>query len=279
MILKSGTSSKLFVSGATFGTAVTDCILTPQIAEYDFAPISIPAPAASESAVGMAASLSGASISSLSSTAATSYLFNSSWLVPPLLGMAYVILGSVLPRIITAALEALGGDKETFRTESTPSPKTRKALALSSLVITSLLVKLCEFCVTNRDVVAALPVLNSLPIPPDVALSTAAVVATWVALDGTLPSLLLGIATYFGGPLSELPFIAAGAWHYVPEFADSFPLEFVDPNGLVGRSLQFLLGQSYPDLAMCSISNPCYFAITLNAIALGRWFDATDEGT
>jgi hypothetical protein len=37
--------------------------------------------------------------------------------------------------------------------------------------------------------------------------------------------------------------------------------------------LQSILGDNYQDLALSSITGPCYFAVTMDAIALGRWFD------
>ena len=36
----------------------------------------------------------------------------------------------------------------------------------------------------------------------------------------------------------------------------------------------FLLGENYSELALSSITGPCYLAVTNDSIALGRWFDA-----
>ena len=61
-----------------------------------------------------------------------------------------------------------------------------------------------------------------------------------------------------GGPLAELPIMAAGAWHYVSP--DYFPLAALGVDPAVGWS------------GLASITAPCYFAVTTDAIALGRWF-------
>jgi len=41
----------------------------------------------------------------------------------------------------------------------------------------------------------------------------------WIALDGTPVALVASIITSIGGPLSELPFVAHGFWHYIPQSA------------------------------------------------------------
>jgi hypothetical protein len=92
-------------------------------------------------------------------------------------------------------------------------------------------------------------------------------------LDRTHTALIAALITSVGGPLCELPFIASGCWHYIPSAADYYPLD-----GLI-----LFLGQYYnyytndssvlSDLSLSSITAPCYFAVTTDAIALGRWFD------
>jgi hypothetical protein len=83
------------------------------------------------------------------------------------------------------------------------------------------------------------------------------------------------LLTSVGGPLCELPFVASGCWHYIPSAADYYPLR-----GLV----EFLVPYYHDidtyglsNLALSSITGPCYFAVTTDAIALGRWFD--DQST
>ena len=110
-------------------------------------------------------------------------------------------------------------------------------------------------------------------------LITAAIVQ-WAYLDGTLASLLVASLASVAGPLAELPFVAAGLWEYLPEVADYLPLQGVDPASAAGQFLQTVVtgsgGDDYgPRLALSSITGPCYFAVTMDSIALGRFFDAT----
>ena len=46
----------------------------------------------------------------------------------------------------------------------------------------------------------------------------------WVVLDGTPIALAASCIAAIGGPLSELPFVANGFWHYLPQSADYLPL-------------------------------------------------------
>eukprot|EP00543_Licmophora_paradoxa_P018439 CAMPEP_0202470410 /NCGR_PEP_ID=MMETSP1360-20130828/81531_1 /ASSEMBLY_ACC=CAM_ASM_000848 /TAXON_ID=515479 /ORGANISM="Licmophora paradoxa, Strain CCMP2313" /LENGTH=53 /DNA_ID=CAMNT_0049096107 /DNA_START=32 /DNA_END=190 /DNA_ORIENTATION=- len=50
-----------------------------------------------------------------------------------------------------------------------------------------------------------------------------AALAQWLVLDGTPAALLAATITSVGGPLSELPFVANGFWHYLPEAGDYLP--------------------------------------------------------
>ena len=73
---------------------------------------------------------------------------------------------------------------------------------------------------------------------------------------------MLAAVAAVGGPICELPIMAAGCWHYLPSAADYYPLE------ALGMGAASWAGLS-------SITGPCYWAVTMDAIALGRWF-ATD---
>ena len=89
-----------------------------------------------------------------------------------------------------------------------------------------------------------------------------------------LTSLLTASIVSVGGPLSELPFVAGGFWHYIPSAADYLPLANVNlENGIIGGDII----AEYKDLALSSITGPCYFAVTMDAIALGRWFKSTNR--
>jgi len=80
----------------------------------------------------------------------------------------------------------------------------------------------------------------------------------WALLDGAFSSAALALLAAVGGPLAELPFLRLGAWHYLPEACDYFPLG---------------LDTTWAGLA--AITAPCYFAVTTDAIALGRYFAST----
>ena len=241
------TAMKLFIAGSTLGPIVdslhNQCLLT-----YDFAPITLDLP------------------DSISSQ----HLFASSWAVPPLLGFAYVVLGYVLPRVI----ELLVGSTDNTATasESTDKLRTRAILAVSS---TAAIIKLSEFLETHSGVLYQ---INNHHIVLDAKMNflimAMADAIQWLALDRTLIALLAAVITGFGGPLSELPFVAHGFWHYNVNAADYLPLSgsLFQPDSVVDNIVLHLLGEGYRELALSGITGPCYFAVTLDAIALGRYY-------
>ena len=101
----------------------------------------------------------------------------------------------------------------------------------------------------------------------------------WISLDRTFVALLAASITAVGGPLSELPFVANGFWHYNVDAADYFPLSgtLFESGGIADAIASSLLGEEYNTLALSSITGPCYFAVTLDAIALGRYFDQRSD--
>eukprot|EP01083_Nonionella_stella_P084307 233341_1 len=106
--------------------------------------------------------------------------------------------------------------------------------------------------------------------------------AQWRILDGTLAALITGVIVSIGGPLSEIPFVASGFWEYLPSASDYHPLESIwtlDYTNLNSNSfLSNILGDfDYKNVALSSITGPCYFAVTMDAIALGRWFDSDND--
>jgi len=191
---------------------------------------------------------------------------HTSLLIPPLLGIAYVVLGGILPGVSTWIVENIfseetkelnddGTNLPPIKPETVRSPARtsiqKAALAVASTVV---IIKLSEILQTS----AQFDSKSSLFI-----MATAAFFQ-WIVLDGTLPSLLAATVTALGGPLSELPFVASGCWHYLDSASDYFPLsaigELIDNAGL-------------STLALSSITGPCYFAVTMDAIALRRYFD------
>ena len=123
-----------------------------------------------------------------------------------------------------------------FSTLLLPPP----AVAAVAVTTTILIIKLSELlCTTSLDASAS------------VACLAAACLAQWLALDGTFSSLALALIVAIGGPIAEVPFISLGCWHYLSP--DYFP---IGPDG----GLNFITG-------------PCYFAVTTDAVALGRWLE------
>lgn len=284
------TSARLFVSGATIGPLV-DGLHNQCLLEYNVAPLILHNP------------MTGSALES-------SVLLSSSWVVPPLLGMAYVVLGGILPRLVRKVIVSLSlfssarddqpsshtpvSGEAMFRKEPTGSCQASLlSLALSSkaaiaVATTAAIIKLSDVLERSQQsgvVVETwstfasryLPSLLSAPtLLPDSSVSWSVVVlilaalAQWIALDGTLTALIGASIVFVLGPLSEIPFVAANIWTYLPEAADYFPLKDLR---LLGDN-----GSWYnSNIALARITGPCYFAVTMDAIALGRWFDIISE--
>jgi hypothetical protein len=268
-------AAKLFVTGATVGPLV-DSLHNQCLLEYHIAPVTVEWPSA------LSTTLDGS-------------LLASSWTVPPLLGIAYLVLGGILPRLFQLLIDATRTTKSTGEknealtdisqsaitsgsssssSSSTSSKSASSALrtrAVVAVTTTALIIKLSEYLETHPTVTDGLPIGGS-PAEQHIAVLLVAALVQWATLDGTLAALLAASITSLGGPLSELPFVANGFWEYLSQSGDYLPLEHVSVGSNV---LQFLLGDNYQHLALSSITGPCYFAVTMDAIALGRWFDTS----
>lgn len=344
-------AQKLFVAGAWIGPLV-DGLHNQCLLQYNVAPIIVDYPWLSTTS----ATVTTTAILSSSSTSSSPlyyepHLFASSWIIPPLLGCAYIVLGAILPRILQMLIDATTtmsltttsspppiaattsqpttqsisnldqqqtpfqslNDTTTMTVAAADSPLStsqpqhprpsplkiqslgfRAALAVLS---TAAIVKLSEYLiVSNHAAATEVPHLASGSAGglffegSDAAeqylmiLITAAVVQ-WAYLDGTVAALGAASLAAILGPLSELPFVAAGAWTYLPEAGDTYtPLASFATASVASSSassstpwnswFEFLWGDTYPTLALNSITGPCYFAVTMDAIALGRWLDA-----
>ena len=254
-MLSPSTAAKLFMSGATAGSVV-DSLHNQVLLQYDVLPIAVEWPRQLQQQFELD----------------NSYLFASSWTVPPLLGVAYVVLGGLLPRIIQRLLGEKLGSLAPTHVGACDSPTAAKATIQSSssaqqlqnraflaVTTTAVIIKLSEYLETN-------------PVPGNmgVLLLLLAALSQWAVLDGTLVALVAAAITSIGGPLSELPFVAHGVWLYLDSAADYFPLANI-PTG--NPLLEWVLNEDYQNLALSHITGPCYFAVTMDAIALGRWFD------
>ena len=313
--------TKLFVTGATVGPVV-DSLHNQCLLEYHKAPISIPyyPPLAG---LGSSSSASGGDAEFL--------LFCSSWTVPPLLGIAYVVLGGILPRVTQKLLVAARkstmrknnsmtsrrNDNDQVSTHTARTTPTTAAIAtattasdavnpdpsssltddlqtraLLAVATTALIIKFSQVLETHHEFLLPLlddalpaPFLDSMAAALSLSLSSLVIIAIlaamallqWAVLDGTGYALLVATAAAVGGPLAELPFVAADVWQYLPQAADYFPLQnIVLPDAIFIAASNNVLGgvnYDYQELALSSITGPCYFAVTMDAIALGRWFD------
>lgn len=139
------------------------------------------------------------------------------------------------------------------------SQKTLRNKAILAVLSTALIIRLSEFLQTQQPLSGD----DGLFLNLNNIIMNIAALSQWAILDRTVPALLSASITSVGGPLSELPFVANGFWHYIPSASDYFPLQ------------DTFLSKTYDiNLALSSITGPCYFAVTMDAIALGRWFDS-----
>ena len=241
-----------FVVGPLVDSLHNQCLL-----KYDVAPITLP--------------------SSLSSS--VDPLLASSWVVPPLLAFAYIVLGYILPRIIEflpiPKEDRLDEDdfNENNEGRNTQQLRNKALLAVSS---TAAIIKLSEVLQTHATFQLGAIVLN-MDAGMKLQLMALADACQWVILDRTPAALIAATVTAFGGPLSELPFVSAGFWEYIPQAADYTPLAMIQPGGAVEGLLSSAFGENYRDLTLSSITGPCYFAVTLDAIALARYFYSMEE--
>lgn len=262
-------AGKLFVTGATLGPVV-DSLHNQCLLKYDVAPIVLDAPSFLNTATAATAAYYD------------SHFLASSWVVPPLLGVAYVLLGGILPRLLQKLIDTTTVILEDV-TPKRPSRFTLGLKAVLAVLITAAIIKLSEYLILNPygnvgilDNTAAFESAESAE--QHILILITAAITQWAYLDGTLAALLVASMASIVGPLSELPFVAAGFWEYLPEAGDIYvPLQTIAPASGFGHFLQRILGDNYQNLALNSITGPCYFAVTMDAIALGRWFDARSE--
>ena len=243
-----GTALRLGAAGFVVGPLV-DSLHNQCLLRYDVAPITLSSPLSSSDP-----------------------LFCSSWAVPPLLAFAYIVLGYILPRII----EFLPIPREEINfMEGKKASNELRNKALLAVSSTAAIIKLSEILETNNTLQIGSSVLN-MDVGTKLQMMAFADVCQWITLDTTPVALLAAAVSAIGGPLSELPFVSAGFWEYIPEAADYSPLATIE-TGVVDGLLSSVLGDNYKELTLSSITGPCYFAVTLDAIALGRYFYSLED--
>lgn len=237
-------AAKLFLTGATVGPIV-DSVHNQCLLKYNVAPISLPYE--------------------------DGFLLCSSWTVPPLLGIAYVVLGGVLPRLFQILINATTSSPSSAN-DSSPSLSSLPTLrnrAFLAVATTALIIKLSEFLEVHPTVTQELFSFTTISLADQhIVVLLLAAFAQWAWLDRSAAALLAASITSIGGPLSELPFVSHHVWEYLETAGDYLPLR-----GIESGLLQAILGDNYQHLALSSITGPCYFAVTMDAIALGRWFE------
>lgn len=255
------TASRLFFTGATIGPLI-DGLHNQALLKYNIVPIDVQF------------------VSSFNQQQ-QQQSFQSSWVVPPLLGISYIVLGSIIPNVVDHVLQQFppNGKTTTPRTrieqQQTNTVQRQRQFvwltlrAMTAVLSTALIVRWTEVLLTsdthllelvNPSAFSAAGTIESYLL-----LLITVCIVEWAWLDGTMTALLVASLAAVLGPLAELPFLSLGWWEYLDSPALYYPL-----------------GEQ-TTMGIHSLTGPCYFAVTLDAIAIGRWCDfmqtSVDETT
>lgn len=254
MIIPASVAGRLFATGATLGPII-DGLHNQVLLEYDTAAVFV--------------------------QWTDEWSLATSWTVPPLLGIAYVVLGGILPRLVDRGFYAMGVSQLSPEEEpsKTPDPNKLQMRAILAVLSTACILRFSAILVASEslDVGNGNNLLGgffntalfetSTPSEQHLVLLATLAVSQWAWLDSSITSLLVGSLAAVGGPLAETPFIVNGFWHYL----ESTP-------GTVSIPSDALYNAPFVDgVVLHSLTGPCYFAVTMDAIALGRWFAAWDK--
>ena len=283
-------SGQLFVTGATIGPII-DGIHNQCLLQYKVAPIILDVP-------NWLPSIGENDDSLTANSYFESHLFASSWFVPPLLGIAYIVLGGILPHIIqniiTMIRENLASTSATTTTATTGTftmrnidkpPTTLMLLfkAILAVLSTAMIILFSQYLIlhpneSNYGIIDNTAVFESSDkLEQHLLILMTAAITQWAYLDGTLVAFLTACITSVFGPLSELPFIAHHIWEYLPEAGDIYlPLQSIESTSIPGQFLHGALGDDFNSLALNGVTGPCYFAVTMDAIAIGRYFTSIE---
>ncbi len=243
--------------------------------------------AASTAAASTAAASVAASVAT-DTTTYPSYLLCTSAYIPLLLGIAYIVLGDILPNGMEYLLQKIRttlkkkNDDDIIKTNNVKNVDFLRTRAILAVTSTTLIIKLSELLQTHHFFFLS-TIFDEASSGVNLSIMIIAVFIQWLTLDTKLSSLITAIIVSIGGPLSELPFVATGFWHYIPSAADYYPLANLNLDldsmmfgGGGGGGVGVVL-ESWRGLSLSSITGPCYFAVTMDAIALGRWFNYIDN--
>jgi hypothetical protein len=224
--------SRLFAVGATVGPLI-DGIHNQALLKYDAFPLIL-----------------GAEI------------LKTSYLIPPLLGITYAVLGGIIP--------LLGGFLINEQNDnSSQNENKHDDVLINKAKLRSIWMKAIVAVLTTASIITLSNelTLGTISVPDEFSASILRLFGNvenlpqlylyllgfiqWMLQDRNWRTLLAAMLVSVFGPLAEIPFISCGAWHYI--HPDYFPF-----------------GKDLPGLA--SITGPCYFAVMLDATALGRAF-------
>lgn len=183
--------------------------------------------------------------------------FHSSWVVLPLLGVAYIILGWILPQGIQRVIDTISSTDSATKTAKT----TLTLRALLAVLTTAAIVRFSGYLIDDSSInmINTAAFDNTSSAEQNLLFLLTLAITQWSFLDSTMSGLLAASLAAIIGPVSEVPFVASGFWEYLDSDA------LYQPLGL--------------DVNLHSLTGPCYFAVTMDAIALGRWFDSWDDTT
>jgi hypothetical protein len=297
---------QLFGIGATVGPII-DGLHNQCLLRYNVAPILLDFP----SAVSVSVSSIHPQIHNGLSTVSTpilsslhyyeSHLFASSWIIPPLLGLAYVVLGRILPWIITSILDGIvstfgaindatgsnistddARNNRSINQKNSVTTRTLGIKAILAVITTGIILSFSQYLMLHPNQrqfgiidFSSVVFESSEPLEQHLLILLTAAITQWAYFDGTIVSLIVASMAMIGGPLSELPFVAHHIWDYLPEAGDMYvPLQAIERSSIPGQFLHYVLGDDYATLALNGITGPCYFAVTMDAIAIGRFVES-----
>lgn len=302
---------QLFVTGATIGPFM-DGLHNQCLLQYKIAPVILDVP--NNNMMGWWNNDPLKENAAAAAETITSHLFTSSWLIPPLLGIAYIILGGIVPRILQNIITLLqermvdvvstttstttnnnnnnhhlSSSSSSIRTtpQQRPRPPSLFVLGFKAVIAvlsTAMILLISKYLILHPhenhygmiDNTAVFESSDSLE--QHLLILMTAAITQWAYLDGTLVAFLTACLSSVLGPLSELPFIAHHVWEYLPEASDLYvPLQNVERTSIPGQFLQSVLGEDYNTLALNGVTGPCYFAVTMDAIAIGRFLTRMEE--
>jgi hypothetical protein len=259
------------------------------------------------------------------------YILSSSWIIPPLLGVTYVVLGHYMPQVIDTILLLFGSllssssptkkkenqsddigllfdydddkknrnankpdndvaidlvqqqrtngeGKDNNRATTTIRYQMNQFQTIGAILTTVMIILLSDYFIMNTS--QSYTTSSRMGLDSKLFLLSIAVFFQWILLDQTLSCLLIGLFAAYFGPLCEIPFIGVGCWSYLDQVIDYIPFQHLFHslsvttimNDSSSTSSSSSSSSDWQNIGLAHITGPCYFAVTLDAIALNRYF-------